>query len=94
MTAAEEERGLRHVPARHPVVGAADQPVAAGNDQTRRGEGDLAEFGVAAGVLAPEPADDVDGLFGGRGELQARVDRRAGVETEVLGGEPHGRDDG
>lgn len=77
----------RQVPACHPVVGAPDEPVPAGDDQARRGEGDLAEFGVAAGVLAPESADDVDGLLGGRGELQTRVDRRAGVETEVLGGE-------
>ncbi len=72
----------------HPLVGAADQPVPAGDDQARRGEGDLAEFGVAAGVLAPQAADDVDRLLGGGGELQARVDGRAGVEAEVLGGEP------
>ncbi len=38
--------------------------VAAGYDEPGRGEGDLAEFGVAAGVLAPQAADDVDGLSG------------------------------
>lgn len=43
---------------------------------------------MAAGVLAPQPADDVDGLLGGRGELQARVDGGTGVQAEVLGGEP------
>lgn len=70
------------------VVGAPDQPVAAGDDETGRGEGDLAEFGVAAGVLAPQPADDVYGLLRRRGELQSRVDGGAGVEAEVLGAEP------
>src|SRR5690606_8310831 len=69
------------------LVGAADEPVPAGHHQAGRGEGDLAQFGVAAGVLAPEPADDVDGLLGGGGELQAGVDGRAGVQAEVLGGE-------
>lgn len=52
------------VAATHPVVGPSDQPVAAGDDESRRGEGDLAELGVAAGVLAPQAADDVDGLLG------------------------------
>lgn len=42
---------------------------------------------MAAGVLAPQAADDVDGLLGGRGELEARVDGCAGVEPEVLRGE-------
>ena len=64
-----------------PVVGAADQPVPAGHDEPGRGEGDLAQLGMAAGVLAPQPADDVDGLLGRRGELQPRVDGRAGVEA-------------
>ena len=71
-----------------PLVGPADQPVPAGHDEPGRGEGDLAQLGVAAGVLAPQPADDVDGLLGGGGELQPRVDGRAGVEAQVLGGEP------
>lgn len=39
---------------------------------------------MAAGVLAPQAADDVDGLLGGRGELQPRVHGSAGVEPEVL----------
>ena len=43
---------------------------------------------MAAGVLAPQPADDVHGLLGRGGELQARVDGRAGVQTQVLGGQP------
>ncbi len=76
------------VAAADPVVGPADQPVAAGDDQPRRGEGDLPQFGVAAGVLAPQAADDVDGLLGGGRELQPGVDRRARVEAEVLGGQP------
>lgn len=47
-----------------PVVGTPDQPVPAGHDESCRGEGDLAQLGVAAGVLAPQPADDVDGFLG------------------------------
>ncbi len=42
---------------------------------------------MAAGVLAPQPADDVDGLLGGGRELQPGVDRGAGVQAEILGGE-------
>lgn len=74
--------------AAHAVVGAADEPVPAGHHEPGRGEGDLAELGVAAGVLAPQPADDVDGLLGGRGEFEPGVHRRTGVEPEVLGGQP------
>lgn len=37
----------------HPFVGPADEPVAAGDDESGRGEGDLAQLGVGAGVLAP-----------------------------------------
>ena len=87
--ALDRDRGRQ--PARRradPLVGPADQPVPAGHDEPGRGEGDLAQLGVAAGVLAPQPADDVDGLLGRGGELQPRVDGRAGVEAEVLGGEP------
>lgn len=69
------------------VVGPADQPVPAGDDESGRGEGDLAEFGVAAGVLAPQAADDVDGLLRGGRELQPGVDGCAGVESEVLRGQ-------
>ncbi|GAA3305925.1 hypothetical protein GCM10020295_60890 [Streptomyces cinereospinus] len=71
-----------------PLVGPADQPVAAGDDQSGRGEGDPAQLGVAAGVLAPQAADDVDGLLRAGRELQARVDRGAGVQAQVLSGEP------
>lgn len=78
-----DARGGR-VAAAHPVVGPSDQPVPAGDDESRRGEGDLAQLGVTAGVLAPQTADDVDGLLGGRGEFQARVDGCARVEPEVL----------
>ncbi len=46
------------------LVGPSDQPVAAGHHEPRRGERDLPQLGVAAGVLAPQPADDVDGLLG------------------------------
>ena len=76
------------VPVGDPVVGPPDQPVPAGHDEPRRGERDLAELGMAARVLAPQAADDVDGLLGRGGELQTRVDRGAGVEPQVLGGEP------
>ncbi len=72
----------------HLVVRLADQPVPAGHHEPGRGEGDLAQLGVAAGVLAPQPADDVDGLLGGGGELQPGVHRRARVQAEILGGEP------
>lgn len=84
-------------PARPVVVGVAagdtfvrapDQPVPAGHDESGRGEGDLAQLGVAAGVLAPQPADDVHRLTGARGELQPGVHRRTGVQAEVLGGQP------
>ena len=78
----------RNRAAADPVVGAADQPVPAGDDQSGRGEGDLAQFGLVAGVLAPQSADDVHRLLRGGGELQSGVDGRAGVESEVLGGEP------
>ncbi len=71
-----------------PLVGAADQPVAAGDDESGGREGDLAEFGVGAVVLAPHGGDDVDGLLRGLGELQSGVDRGAGVQADVLGGEP------
>lgn len=70
-----------------PLVRPADQPVPAGDDETGRGERDLPQLGLAARVLAPQPADDVDRLGRGRRELQARVDRGAGVQAQVLRGE-------
>ncbi len=72
----------------HPLVRPPDQPVPAGDDQPRRGEGDLPQLRMAAGVLAPQPADDVDRLGRGGRELQAGIDGGAGVQAQVLRGEP------
>ncbi len=43
---------------------------------------------MAAGVLAPQAADDVHRLGGAGGEFEPGVHRRTGVQAEVLGGEP------
>ncbi len=81
-------RGLGRVTVRDPLVGPSDQPVAAGHHQPGRGEGDLAQLRVAAGVLAPQTADDVHRLARRGRELQPGVHRRAGVQAEVLGRQP------
>src|SRR5690606_39203037 len=79
--------GTGRLTAGDPLVGASDEPVAAGDDETSGSEGDLAELGQAAGVLAPEPGDDVHRLGGAGGELKPRVHGCARLQTEVLGGQ-------